>query len=693
MKRASDKAHRERLRLATDIGGTFTDIAVFDEKTGQLTFGKALSTPAHLVEGISAGVAKAGSDYRSAALFLHGSTIAINTILERTGARTALLITSGFRDIYEIGRINRPDAYNLFFQKHVPLIERALRFEVNERMLADGEIDTPLDEEEIAALGRKLASLEIEAAAILFLNCYANADHERRAKAILEKNHPAMFVSASHELSQEYREFERCSTVAANAYVGPKVRRYIGEIDAHMRAAGFAGSFLVVQSTGGLYEADQAQSQCVRMLESGPAAGVIGTQALCRMLGIENAIAFDMGGTTAKAGVIHNGEALTTGAALIGGYERALPVQIAMMDIFEVGTGGGSIARVDEEALRVGPQSAGASPGPACYGLGGIEPTVTDANLVLGRLDAQRFLGGEMTLDLPAANRALNERIGDPLGLDPVKAADGILRIAVTAMSYAVKGVTTERGLDAGDFILVAYGGAGPLHAVEVARELGMRKVIVPFAPGVFSAFGMLFADLRYDFVRTWFTPLEEASFAEIERVYAALERDGHAAIAEASVKPRRILIKRAADMRYVGQEHAVTVDLPMAVFKRADRKAIKRHFDAMHAQRYGTSAPEERAEIVSLRSTVSGIMRKPPQRKIARGRRTPPAAALGGTRKVYFGGRFRSTPVFWRPALLAGNRINGPALIEEYASTTVLLPGDVLEVDAFGNLAIEIKR
>ncbi|MGH6674635.1 MAG: hydantoinase/oxoprolinase N-terminal domain-containing protein, partial [Xanthobacteraceae bacterium] len=318
-----------RLRLAADIGGTFTDIAVFDEKTGKLTFGKALSTPSHLVEGISAGVVKAGSDYRSAALFLHGSTIAINTILERTGAPTALLITEGFRDIYEIGRINRPDAYNLFFQKHVPLIERALRFEVNERMLADGEIDKPLDDDEIAALGDTLEKLGIEAVAILFLNCYANADHERRAKAILEKNHPKLFVSASHELSQEYREFERCSTVAANAYVGPKVRRYIGEIDAHMRAAGFSGSFMVVQSTGGLYDAGQAQSQCIRMLESGPAAGVIGTQALCRMLGIDNAIAFDMGGTTAKAGVIHHGEALTTGAALIGGYEKALPVQIA----------------------------------------------------------------------------------------------------------------------------------------------------------------------------------------------------------------------------------------------------------------------------------------------------------------------------------------------------------------------------
>src|SRR5262249_44156972 len=379
-----------------DIGGTFTDVAVFDDRTGELTFGKALSTPQRLVEGINAAVAKTGSDYRSARLFLHGSTIAINTILERTGAKTALLITEGFRDIYEIGRINRPDAYNLFFQKHTPLIERALRFEVKERVLADGEIETPLDEAEIKQLGRMLEGLGVEAIAILFLNCYARRDHETRAKLALEKNHPGMFVTASHELSQESREFERCSTVAANAYVGPIVRRYIGEIDEHIRGNGFGGSFLIVQSTGGLCEADQAKSHCVQMLESGPAAGVIGTWALCQALGLKNAIAFDMGGTTAKAGVIHHGEPLTTRAALIGGYDKALPVQIAMMDIFEVGTGGGSIARVEEGGLRVGPQSAGAAPGPACYALGGSEPTVTDANLVLGRLAVDRFLGGEM---------------------------------------------------------------------------------------------------------------------------------------------------------------------------------------------------------------------------------------------------------------------------------------------------------
>ena len=685
---------RSHLRLGADIGGTFTDIAVFDDVTGTLAFGKALSTPDRLVDGITAAVSKAGTDYAAAGLFLHGSTIAINTILERTGARTALVTTEGFRDVYEIGRINRPDSYNLFFGKHVPLVERALRFEVKERVLADGTVLVPLDDGEVQALGERLARLGIEAAAILFLHCYRNPGHEAQAKKILELRHPAMFVSASHELSQEYREFERTSTVVSNAYIGPKVRRYLDEIDDHLRRAGFTGSFLVVQSTGGLYEATQARSACIRMLESGPAAGVIGTQTLCHALGLDNAIAFDMGGTTAKAGVIYRGEALTTGAALLGGYERALPVQIAMMHIFEVGTGGGSIARVEDGTLRVGPQSAGAQPGPACYGLGGEEPTVTDANLVLGRLAADRFLGGEMPLDAAAAERALRKKVADVLGLDLTAAADGILRIAATTMSYAVKGVTTERGLDVGDFALVAYGGAGPLHAVQVAQELGVRRVIVPRAPGVFSAFGMLFSDLRYDFVRTWFTRLDAAPFDVIEQIYRELEDEGRRAIANTSLVPETITVKRAADMRYVGQEHAVTVDLPLELFTRRDRVGIKGQFDAMHDLRYGTCAPDERAEIVSLRTTVTGAMRKPPLKPVAGGGPTPPAEAFTGRRPVYFAEQagFVETPTYRRDDLRAGNRLLGPALVEEHASTTVLPPGQALEVDALGNLVIAVS-
>ena len=683
-----------RTRLAADIGGTFTDVAAFDEASGQLLLGKTLTTPSRLVDGISHGVDKAGTRFADAALFLHGSTIAINTMLERTGARTALLITEGFRDSYEIGRINRPDAYNLFFRKHVPLVERALRFEVRERMLATGEVLTPLDEAQVQALCEQLVAAKVDAVAILLLHCYVNPSHEQRVKAIVQQRLPNAFVTASHELSQEYREFERCSTTVANAFIGPRVSRYVGEIDAHIKKEGFDGAFLLVQSTGGLYQSRQAQVECVRMLESGPAAGVVGAQALCRELKLDDAVAFDMGGTTAKAGVIYQGEVLTATTALVGGYNEALPIQIPMVHISEVGTGGGSIAQVDTAGgLRVGPQSAGADPGPACYALGGTRPTVTDANLVLGRLAADRFLGGEMKLDEAAARKAIESHIAKPLGLSVTEAAAGILRIAVSAMSYAVKGVSTERGLDAAAFSLIAYGGAGPLHASQIAREIGMSRIIVPRAPGHFCAFGMLHSDLRYDFVRTWFTRLEDAPFEDIERVYAELIAQGKNALAESGVRFAKTTVAYAADMRYVGQEHPVTVDLSPAVFKKRDRDAIKHHFDEVHLLRYGTNAPEERAEIVSLRATVTGLMNKPPLEKISRGGSAPSSAAKRGSRDVFFADKKTKTPAYSRPELKAGNRITGPALIEEHASTTVLLPGDRMKVDGFGNLVIEVGK
>src|SRR5262245_38355041 len=685
-----------QIRLSADVGGTFTDVAAFDETTGELQLGKTLTTPARLVDGIEGGVAKAGADFRAARLFLHGTTVAINTILERTGAPCALITTQGFRDIYEIGRVNRPESYNLFFRRHEPLIDRDLRYEIRERIDSQGKVLIKLDEEEVRAAVADAVAQGVQAIAVLFLHSYRNPAHEQRVKAIIEQSHPHLFITASHELSQEYREFERTSTAAANAYVGPRVRRYLGEMGEHLAAAGFGGEFLIVQSTGGLFGADEARSACIKMLESGPAAGVIGTKALCDSIGLANAIAFDMGGTTAKAGVIHQGSVLMIGSTLVGGYATGLPVQIPMIDIQEVGTGGGSIARVEMGgALHVGPESAGAQPGPVCYGLGGSEPTITDANLVLGRLGADRFLGGEMRLDLDGARRALEQRVATPLGLDLTAAADGILRIATTKMSHMVRWVTTERGLDAADFSLVAYGGAGPLHAAMVARELRIAKVVIPRAPGHFSAYGMLVAELRRDFVKTWFTPLAEASFAAMENIYAEMERRGREAVRRSDVAVAGIAVERAADMRYVGQEHAVTVELPLELFRSEDRDGIKTRFDAVHATRYGYSAPGEKAEIVSLRSAITGLLRKPTFEPVAAGEAAPPAQSFRGTRPVYFAeaGRAVDTPSYDRTALLAENRIAGPALIEEYASTTVVHPGDVVTVDAFGDLVIEILR
>ncbi len=684
-------------RVATDVGGTFTDIVAFDTDSGDTYFGKTLTTPGRLVEGIVTGVHKAGASVERAKLFLHGSTIAINTILERSGAKTALLTTRGFRDVYEIGRINRPQAYNLFFKKHQPLIKRSLRFEVDERISAAGEVQTALDEAGLIALAAKFRELEIQAVAILFLHSYMNPAHELRARQLLEEHCPGVFVSASHELSKEYREFERTSTVAANAYIGPRIKTYLGEIKDRFTGERFNGSFFVVQSNGGLFDIARAQRECIRMLESGPAAGVIGAKVVCDRLGLRNAIAFDMGGTTAKAGVVLNREVMMAGNMMVGGYAEGLPIQIPLIDTQEVGTGGGSIARIEEGGgLRVGPQSAGASPGPVCYGLGGTLPTVTDANLILGRLSAHNFLGGEMKLDLEGAAHAMRTQIAEPMGISLTAAANGIIRIAATTMSNVVTRVTTERGLDGGDFAMVAYGGAGPLHACIVARELSIPQVIIPVSPGHFSAYGMLMADLRWDFVRTWFMPVNQLDFKAFEKIFADLEAEG-IGLLQQDIAHSRIACARAADMRYVGQEHPVTVELPASFFKRPDRAALKQLFDDEHMKRYAFNAPREPAEIVSLHSSVVGTLDKPVAKRLraANAKQVRKPVAKPALRKVFLteARGYVNTPVYARNDLVAGQRIAGPALIEEYASTTVVFPGDRLEVSKYGDLVITIAR
>ena len=681
-------------RVAADIGGTFTDVAVFDAQHSRLILGKTLTTPKRLVEGILTGLGKTEISLNDANLFLHGSTVAINTMLERSGAKTALLTTLGFRDIYEIGRINRPDSFNLRHQKHEPLVQRNLRFEVNERLLANGEVLKALDTQELDGLIAALKHQKIEALAILFLHAYRNPLHERQAREYIQKRMPDLFISISSDISKEYREFERTSTVAANAYIGPRVNKYLGEIESELKSVSFKGKFLVVQSTGGLYSLGEAREDCVRMMESGPAAGVIGTQALCKSLGIDNAIAFDMGGTTAKAGVIRSQEALVANSVIIGGYLKGLPLLTPMIDIHEVGTGGGSIAYLSASgALRVGPKSAGASPGPVSYGLGGTDPTVTDANLILGRLDPDHFLGGEMVLDKKLAIQAMKLKIADPLGLSVNQAALGILKIASAAMSHAVKGVTTDRGLDPGAFPnLFAYGGAGPLHAVMVAKELNLPKVIIPRAPGHFSAFGMLLADFRKDVVLSKFTPLANTSIKELNTWFSDIEAVSMKSLASIELATRKIHFKRFLDMRYVGQEHAVTVEIPSKVFKGELLSSLKAVFDAVHLERYGRGSPHEPCEIVSLRSAVIGELKKPALESVQRGTKKPPQIAHMGMRSVVFDGKSgQQTPIYQREALLANNTIEGPALIIEHASTTVVYPGDVVVVDDHGNLHIQI--
>jgi N-methylhydantoinase A len=681
------------MRVAVDIGGTFTDVVVFDEANSSLPLAKALSTPAELARGVLEGLTKAAVRFEEASSLIHGSTIVVNAIIERQGAKTALVTTRGFRDVYEIGRINRPESFNPRFRKHRPLVPRENIFEVTERMLADGSVRTPFNEEEAREVARIIKEEGFEAVAVLFLHSYRAPEHEVRMCEILRQTEPKLFVSASHELSREYREYERTSTVAANAYVGPKVSQYLGDLERRLRDHRFTGSLMIMQSNGGLSDVEMARRQCIQMMESGPAGGVVGTMALCEMLDLDAAIAFDMGGTTAKACVIRRGEPSLSPDYFIGGYNEGLAIRIPVLDIVEVGTGGGSIAWLDEGGgLHVGPRSAGAEPGPASYGRGGTEPTVTDANVILGRLSPDRFLGGEMRLDRSAAEKALRERLAEPLAVSLERAASGMLQVATAAMANAVRHVTLERGLDPRDFTLIAYGGGGPLHAASVAKELSIGKIIIPNAPGHFSALGMLMADLRRDYVQTLFERLDDLEMFELEDQFKKLEAEGRQALEASGIPQERIVFERAADMRYVGQEHAVAVRMPAEVGDEPARAEIKRLFDEAHDLRYSHSAPEESADIVSLRVSAIGRLGKPQIPQILQGEKTPPPNARRGVRAVNFEGAGAvEATVYDRSRLLQGNVIAGPAIIEEVASTTVVEPGDAVTVNEFGHLIMQL--
>ena len=682
------------MRVAVDIGGTFTDVVVFDEANGSLALAKALSTPAELARGVLEGLTKATVQFGEVSSLIHGSTVVINAIIERQGAKTALVTTKGFRDVYEIGRINRPESFNPRFRKHRPLVPRENIFEVTERMLADGSVCTPFDEEEAREVARIIKEEGFEAVAVLFLHSYRAPEHEIRMCQILRETEPSLFLSASHELSREYREYERTSTVAANAYVGPKVSQYLGDLERRLRDHRFGGSLMIMQSNGGLSDVEMARRQCIQMMESGPAGGVVGTMALCDMLELDAAIAFDMGGTTAKASVIRRGEPSLSPDYFIGGYNEGLAIRIPVLDIVEVGTGGGSIAWLDEGGgLHVGPRSAGAEPGPASYGRGGIEPTVTDANVILGRLSPESFLGGEMRLDRIAAEKALRDKLAQPLAVNLQRAAAGMLQVATAAMANAVRHVTLERGLDPRDFTLVAYGGGGPLHAASVAKELSIGKIIIPNAPGHFSALGMLMADLRRDYVQTLFERMDDIEMFQLEDHFQKLEDEGRQALLASGIPPERIVFERAADMRYVGQEHAVAVRMPANAGDESARTEIKRRFDEAHELRYSHSAPEESADIVSLRVSAIGRLRKPHFAQIAQGQAMPPANSRRGARTVLFEGAGAiESPVYDREKLLQGNVIAGPAIIEEVASTTVVEPGDTATVNGFGHLVLQLN-
>src|SRR5215472_15449654 len=554
--------------VAVDIGGTFTDLVAYDAETHRVAYAKSPTTYGNLVDGVLDCFAKAKLEPRAASFVNHGTTLVINSLIQRTGAKTALVTTKGFRDVLEIARGNRPDPFDLHYRRDEPLIPRVLRFEATERIGSSGEIVTPLDTTALAPLANKLKALGVEAVAIFFMNSYANPAHEEAAAAALRKLMPGAYVTYSTEVTREWYEYERTSTVAANAYVGPQVTSYIGRLESDLQGRGFAGSLYMMGSNGGLISAERSCRAPVGLVESGPIGGCIGAAAYAEALGFANVIAFDMGGTTAKCALVENGRFSVEQIYYAGGYVRGFPIKSSVINIVEVGSGGGSIAWLDpQNRLHVGPQSAGSMPGPACYGNSGTDPTVTDANLVLGRLNPKRFLGGELRLEADAAGAAI-ERIAGPLGLGGttglLQMAQGILSLSTVIMAGAIKQISIEHGLDPREFVLFCYGGGGPLHAGALARELSIPTVVVPPEPGNFSALGMLLADARLDLSKTFVGVLGEDTVASLNAAFAEMEAEARAALIR-DFGARNVLFERHVEMRYLGQRHNIKV--PIASF------------------------------------------------------------------------------------------------------------------------------
>src|SRR3984957_10234576 len=550
--------------VAVDIGGTFTDLVAFDNDKNRVVCTKRPTTYGNFVEGILDCFGKAHMTPREATIVNHGTTLVINSLVQRKGAKTALVTSKGFRDVLEIARGNRPDPLDLYYRRDEPLIPRELRLEVDERIGAKGDIVTPLDEAALTDIARRLKELNVESIAIFFMNSYINSVHEDRAAALLRDLVPDIFITTSTSLSREWYEYERSSTVAANAFVGPQLTSYIGSLERDLEEQGFGGSLFFMGSNGGVLSTERAARQSVALVESGPIGGCIGAGVYSDMLGFKNVIAFDMGGTTAKCALVEEGRFSGDSVYYVGGYVNGFPIKSPVIDIVEVGSGGGSIAWLDsQKRLNVGPQSAGSTPGPACYGRGGVEPTVTDANLVLGRVNAPNFLGGELSLDQKAAERAIADTIAEPLGYvgkdSLYRMADGIISIATVKMASAIRRISVEHGRDPRDFVLFSYGGGGPLHSAALARELFIPTVVIPPEPGNFSAIGMLLADARLDDSTTFTAPLDAAAVVASDRIFAAMEETARAALAK-EFGAGTVLFERHAEMRYRGQRHNIKV-------------------------------------------------------------------------------------------------------------------------------------
>ncbi len=670
-------------RLAVDIGGTFVDAIVFDTETGALRLEKEFNTPDDASRGVMNAIDRLDVSLDEAETFVHGTTLGLNTVLERKGAPTGIITNEGFEDIFEIGRYDRPreKMYMLAYDDPPVLVRKRYRLGVPGRLSAQGDELVPLDEDAVRAAAKQLIEAQGRTSIVVcYLHAYRNPVHEQRTRAIIEEMYPSVPVSASSDIVREYREYERTSTTVVNAYVKPIFGTYISGLEKNLAGAGFDGAFYVTRSGGGALRAHDSADVPVHTIFSGPAGGLIGTVALSELTGRPDLIAVDMGGTSTDACVVHGGTPTLR-------YEVALerlPLMIPTYDINTIGAGGGSIARAEDGLLRVGPQSAGASPGPVCYGRSGIEPTFTDAALTMGYLDPVQFLGGEMILAADAAEVAVRDKVADPLGLDVISACRGIFEVLLAKTVSAVREITVQEGLDPREFAMLAFGGAGPMFVPLVGRELGVKEVIVPQAPSVFSAWGMLMTDIVEEYSQTILTLLDDLNMASLADATGQLESQAEGGLADGGFAPEARLIERSAEMRYFGQEHSLEVSIDGV----ASLDEVRARFDEAHTRRYGHQMGDP-VQLVNIRVRGIGRETKPELPEIAQRDGVGPDPT--GTRQAYCFAAGGSAPfaVYRRDDLRAGDVIAGPAIVEEATTTIIFFSDQSANVDKFGQLVI----
>jgi N-methylhydantoinase A len=671
-----------------DIGGTFTDVIDFNDETGRYSAGKASTTPRDLTEGVFDGLAQVLDSVPDIAFLVHGTTQGLNAFLQRRGEKVLLLATAGVGDVYQIARGHRTRLYDVHYRKPTPLVKRSDTVELTGRLRYDGSERTALVEDEIRAAARRYREEGFGAIAVALLFSYLNPAHELAVERVLrEELGDEVQITLSHRVAREWREYERTSSAVLDAYTGPIVRRYLENLEAKLADRGLGVPLHVMQSSGGIISADSARTMTLQTLLSGPVGGAMGSVALARRLGKPNLIGIDMGGTSFDISLVIEGQPDVSNEAELEGF----PILMSVVNIHTIGAGGGSLAYHEAGGLRVGPESAGADPGPACYGRGGTQATVTDANLVLGRVDPTWFAGGTMELVPDLARRAVAE-LGATFGLDTVQMAEGICDVANAKMAQAIRNITVDRGIEPREFSLVAFGGAGPMHAVFIARELEIGEVVIPPDPGAFSAWGMLETEVRRDFSQSFYGTLAAADRAEVARILEGMEVEARAALVADGIEAASIRVTFALDMRYVAQEYTLTVGIDGDAFPDQETfaDAAAKRFDAAHLSRFGHANAGAPVEIVTLRATAFGEMPRPEP--------VPLEAAAGAdypfeTRQIVFGKAEHATPVIRRDALRPGMVVEGPAVILEQTATTVLPPGTRATLEPFGSLIVQVGK